>query len=95
MAGDVGQRGRWRGLVAVHRRRLGSGMTECAYGLRDPTGSFAVELRTREVGQQDRRNTGGEVLLGTELTCGGGSGEIPVWGGSWLHGEALAMVCRG
>ena len=95
MAGDVGQRGRRLGLAAVHRWRSGSGMMECASGLRDPTESFAVELRTREVGQQDRRNTGGEVLLGTELTCGGGSGEIPAWGGSWLHGEALAMVCRG
>ena len=38
---------------------LGSGMMERASELLDHTGSFMVDLRTREVGQLNMRNTGG------------------------------------
>ena len=66
------------------------------------TGSFVVDLLTREVGQKDRRNVGGEGLLRTELTCSGGSGEIPTRvrpevgnGGSSMIRGPKAELCSG
>ena len=41
---------------------LGSGMMERASELLDHTGSSVVDLRTREVGQLNLRNAGGEEL---------------------------------
>ena len=77
-------------------------MMECASELLDHTGSFMVDLRTREVGQQDWRNAGSEGLLRTELTCNGGSGEIPMrvrpevgnGGSSMIRGPKAELCSR-
>ena len=51
---------------------LGSGMMERASELLDHTRSFVVDLRTREMGQLNLRNAGGEGLHGNGFTCSGG-----------------------
>ena len=53
---------------------LGSGMMERASELLDHTGSSGVDLRTREVGQLNLRNAGGDEL--TEVSS------LPEFGGS-------------
>ena len=77
-------------------------MVGCASELLGHTGSLVVDLRTREVGQQDRRNAGGEGLLRTKLTCSGGSREIPTRvrpevenGGSSMIRGPKAELCSG
>jgi hypothetical protein len=47
-------------------------MMERASELLDHTGSFAVDLRTREVGQLNLRNASGEGLHGNGFTCSDG-----------------------
>ena len=49
------------------------GPLQGASGLLDPTVRLGVDLRSREVGQGGVRFTGGEQLLGSGLTCSGGS----------------------
>jgi hypothetical protein len=48
-------------------------MRRCSKRL-DPTIGLRVDLRSREVGQEGVRLTGGEQLLGSGLTGGNGSG---------------------
>ena len=62
---DAGQSGSQCRITGVGvRRRLGvtlvDGSLQSITDLLDHTGSLAVDLRTREVGQLDRRNASGE-----------------------------------
>ena len=67
-------------------------MVGCASELLGHTGSLVVDLRTREVGQQDRRNAGGKGLLRIELTCSGGSREIPTRARPELGNGGSSMI---